>query len=64
LIGATTENPSFEVNSALLSRCQVYRLYLLSDEDIKTVVNKALMEDVILKKYNIKIEDWEFLIDI
>ena len=64
LIGATTENPSFEVNSALLSRCQVYRLYLLSDDDIKTVVNKALAEDVILKKYDIKIEDWEFLIDI
>ena len=64
LIGATTENPSFEVNSALLSRCQVYRLYLLSDDDIKSVVNKALNEDIILKKYNIKIEDWEFLIDI
>jgi len=64
LIGATTENPSFEVNSALLSRCQVYRLHLLSNDDIRKVVENALKEDIILKKYNIIIEDWEFLLTI
>ena len=41
-IGATTENPSFEVNSALLSRCQVYILNSLSNEALKTILNKAL----------------------
>ena len=41
-IGATTENPSFELNNALLSRCRVYILKSLSVEDIKTIVNNAL----------------------
>jgi len=62
LVGATTENPSFEVNSALLSRCQVYRLFLLSEEHIRKVVEKALLEDLILKNYDIEIVDWEFLL--
>jgi putative ATPase len=44
LIGATTENPSFEVNAALLSRCRVFRLEKLSDEDIATVVERALTD--------------------
>lgn len=61
LIGATTENPSFEVNSALLSRCQIYRLVLLTDDEIQKVVTSALENDEILKKYNIKIDDFEFL---
>ncbi|MCL5991216.1 MAG: AAA family ATPase, partial [Bacteroidetes bacterium] len=50
LVGATTENPSFEVIAALLSRCQVYRLHFLTNEQIQKVVEKALTEDEILKK--------------
>jgi len=42
LIGATTENPSFEVNSALISRCRVFRLLPLSEEDIKNIIRQAL----------------------
>ncbi len=64
LIGATTENPSFEVNSALLSRCQVYRLLSLNDEEVRKVAERALNEDIILKEYNIRIEDWDFLLTI
>lgn len=64
LIGATTENPSFEVNSALLSRCQVYRLHLLSNNDIRQVVSNALKDDIIMKKYEIEIADWDFLLTI
>ncbi|ELY3865473.1 AAA family ATPase, partial [Acinetobacter baumannii] len=45
LIGATTENPSFEVNSALLSRCQVYTLNSLDSEAIQTLLNNALQKD-------------------
>jgi putative ATPase len=44
LIGATTENPSFEVNHALLSRCQVYVLYRLSEEHIVTILQRALQD--------------------
>ena len=64
LVGATTENPSFEVNSALLSRCQIYRLLPLSDDDIRNVVKRALAEDPILKTFDIEIEDWDFLLTI
>ncbi len=64
LVGATTENPSFEVNSALLSRCQVYRLQSLDNEDIRTLLQRALEEDIILKNLNIKIIDWDFLLTI
>ena len=45
LIGATTENPYFEVNSALLSRLRVFRLELLSDEDLGRVVDRALSDE-------------------
>ncbi len=45
LIGATTENPSFELNAALLSRCRVYTLDRLSVEDIKTVVDRAISDE-------------------
>lgn len=55
LIGATTENPSFEVNSALLSRCQVYTLKALDENDLKRLVNLALTNDTELKKRSIKI---------
>lgn len=64
LIGATTENPSFEVNQALLSRSQVYRLMPLSDDDIKRLIINALKNDEILKKYNIEINDWDFILTI
>jgi putative ATPase len=64
LIGATTENPSFEVNSALLSRCQVYRLQVLSDDDIRFVIENALKDDIVLNKMNIEIEAWDFLLKI
>lgn len=64
LIGATTENPSFEVNAALLSRCQVYKLQTLSSEDIKQVVDNALQNDAFLSLLNIEIKDWEFLLAI
>ena len=45
LIGATTENPSFEVNAALLSRCRVLRLTALDDDDLGTIVDRALNDD-------------------
>src|SRR6202000_3247255 len=44
LIGATTENPSFEVNSALLSRSRVFVLQALTDEDVATIVDRALTD--------------------
>src|SRR6478736_6800714 len=56
LIGATTENPSFEVNSALLSRCQVYTLKALDENDLKRLVNLALTNDTELKKKKIIIK--------
>jgi putative ATPase len=49
LIGATTENPSFEVNSALLSRCQVYVLKSLQEKDLIKLVQQAIEKDEILK---------------
>lgn len=64
LVGATTENPSFEVNSALMSRCQVYRLQFLTDAEIKKIVENALKNDVILKQIKIEIKDWDFLLAI
>lgn len=64
LIGATTENPSFEVNSALLSRSQVYRLLPLSDDNIKQLLENALQNDIILSKHKIEIEAWDFLLSI
>ncbi|MDR0427438.1 MAG: replication-associated recombination protein A [Dysgonamonadaceae bacterium] len=57
LIGATTENPSFEVIRPLLSRCQVYVLKSLNDDDLLELMNKAFTEDVELKKKNIKVEE-------
>ena len=58
LIGATTENPSFEVNSALLSRCKVFIFNKLSEENIFELLNKALIDKTNgLGNYNLKIED-------
>ena len=62
LIGATTENPSFEVNNALLSRCQVYSLNALTDAAIQTLLNQALQNDDFLKQRYIQIEEYEALI--
>ncbi|MEA3461617.1 MAG: replication-associated recombination protein A [Bacteroidota bacterium] len=57
LIGATTENPSFEVISPLLSRCQVYILNSLSKENLESLLQRALDKDPYLKKLNIKIQE-------
>jgi putative ATPase len=57
LIGATTENPSFEVIRPLLSRCQVYVLKSLDDEDLLFLMNKTLSEDSELKKRNIQVQE-------
>ncbi|MBS1947212.1 MAG: replication-associated recombination protein A [Bacteroidetes bacterium] len=64
LIGATTENPSFEVNSALLSRCQVYVLKPLNDTDLKQLLTTAMKHDGKLQKRNIELKETEAIIDI
>ena len=61
LIGATTENPSFEVITPLLSRCQVYILKSMGDEQLLQLLNRALMTDEELKKRNITVEQTEAL---
>jgi putative ATPase len=62
LIGATTENPSFEVINALLSRCQLYVLESLSVEHLKAIVLQAITEDTILKTKKIIIHEWDLLL--
>jgi putative ATPase len=62
LIGATTENPSFEVNSALLSRCQVYTLKALEKEDLIQLLQMALEKDEVLKKRTIELRENEVLL--
>ena len=64
LIGATTENPSFEIINALLSRCQVYVLNPLSKSDLEKILKQALKEDVQLKKMALKIIETEALIEL
>jgi len=64
LIGATTENPSFEVNSALLSRCQVYILKPLDKNELTGLINHAIKVDVFLSKQNIEIKEPEALINL
>lgn len=64
LIGATTENPSFEVNSALLSRCQVYVLKPLQDKDLIALLQQAINQDELLKQYKIELKETEALINI
>ena len=64
LIGATTENPSFEVNSALLSRCQVYTLKALEEKELLDLIKQALERDAELKKQRIKIIEHQALLNI
>lgn len=64
LIGATTENPSFEVNSALLSRCQVYVLRALQHADMVKLLQQALKKDMVLKEYTIVLKETEALINL
>ncbi|MES2847814.1 MAG: replication-associated recombination protein A [Bacteroidota bacterium] len=64
LIGATTENPSFEVNSALLSRCQVYVLKSLDENDLVQLLNHALKNDEVLKTKSIQLKETSALINI
>jgi len=61
LIGATTENPSFEVISPLLSRCQVYVLKHLDEHDLDKLIDKAIATDVELSKLNIRVEERDAL---
>lgn len=62
LIGATTENPSFEVISALLSRCQTYILKEHSKESLLEILQKAILEDVILGSKKIKLKETNALL--
>ena len=62
LIGATTENPSFEVIPALLSRCQVYILNSFGKEDLETLLNRAIKEDSLLRKKEIALKETEALL--
>ncbi|NRB64063.1 MAG: replication-associated recombination protein A [Saprospiraceae bacterium] len=62
LIGATTENPSFEVIPALLSRCQIYTLQPLEKEELIGVVNRALAKDIFLRKQSIDIQEYDALL--
>ncbi len=57
LIGATTENPSFEVISALLSRCQVYILNAFDKDDLETLLKRAIEKDELISKKNISLEE-------
>ena len=61
LIGATTENPSFEVNSALLSRCQVYSLHALDQDATAQLLSRALNQDKFLQQRHIVIEEYDAL---
>jgi putative ATPase len=64
LIGATTENPSFEVNAALLSRCQVFTLNSLGRAELERMISQALEKDVELKKVEVKLEEIDALLRI
>jgi len=64
LIGATTENPSFEVNSALLSRTQVYILKALDEKDLVALLHHAIEKDEVLKTKKIELKETEAIITI
>lgn len=64
LIGATTENPSFEVNAALLSRCQVYILKALEYDDLIALIHTAMHQDEWLKSQQVNILEYEALIQL
>lgn len=62
LIGATTENPSFEVIRPLLSRCQVYVLQSLDKKDLEELAHRAITQDIILKELNIELKETDALL--
>ena len=62
LIGATTENPSFEVIRPLLSRCQVYTLNSLTKDDLLTLCHRVIEKDTVLKKQNIVLKETDALL--
>jgi putative ATPase len=64
LIGATTENPSFEVNAALLSRCQVFTLNSLGRSELEAMIHQALEQDIELKKINVELKETDALLRI
>ena len=64
LIGATTENPSFEVNSALLSRCQVYTLKQLSKTELTQLLHQAIEQDEVLKSLPIELKETQALFNL
>ena len=64
LIGATTENPSFEVISALLSRCQVYILNAFDKNDLELLLQRAIQRDAYISKKNIKLKETNALIKL
>ncbi|WP_425637782.1 replication-associated recombination protein A [Algoriphagus yeomjeoni] len=64
LIGATTENPSFEVNAALLSRCQVFTLNSLGKTELEAMIHQALEQDVELKKISVELKETDALLRI
>ena len=64
LIGATTENPSFEVIPALLSRCQVYILNSFDKDDLIALLNRAIKEDVIISKKKIELKETDALMQL
>lgn len=64
LIGATTENPSFEVNSALLSRCQVYVLKALEEKDLTRLLDTAITQDEKLKQKRVVLKETDVLITL
>ena len=64
LVGATTENPSFEVNAALLSRCHVYRLHALTDDELIHVVQHALSTDGAMQALQVHVADWKALLAV
>jgi putative ATPase len=64
LIGATTENPSFEINAALLSRCQVFTLNALGKPELKAMMHQALEKDTDLKKITVELKEIDALLRI
>lgn len=64
LIGATTENPSFEVNAALLSRCQVYTLNHLDKSHLQQIIDQALAQDADLKRLSVEVQETEALFNL
>ena len=64
LIGATTENPSFEVNASLLSRTQVYRLNPLTNDELNSIMVQAIAKDINLKTYKVIIKQKEALFNL